>query len=137
MPVAVDGTRSNATGVLTFTDTLFDYPMRMWLSGLCDGGELDGGRAVRRPTKRSGVASRDADQQIKEIRCSRRVRSREFNRYAALPEFCAVRERLEVARPLECWMDVAYHRDEYRAFAKWAAFGRDAHGHARSREADA
>lgn len=61
----------------------------------------------------------------------------DFKRSAALPEFSAIRERLEVARPLTCWMDLAYHREEYRAFAKWAAFGRDDREDARGREADA
>lgn len=61
----------------------------------------------------------------------------DLNRYAALPVFSAVREKLEVARPLTCWMDLAYHREEYRAFAKWAAFGGDDREDVRGREADA
>lgn len=60
-----------------------------------------------------------------------------FMRYATLPEFSAVRERLKVARPLSCWMDLAYHREEYRAFTKWAGFGGDDRADVRGREIDA
>lgn len=91
---------------------------------------------ARHRTKWGGQQGRRPADQGNAVHTESRIQW-DFMRYADIATLSAVRERLEVARPLNCWMDIAYQRVEYRAFTKWAAFGNDDREALRGREMDA